>query len=172
MWYNIFKFEIQYRIKRPDTYIFFAFVFFFSLAGVDFIFQGIDLGSVKTNAPIIIAKAMAAITAILMMITSLIMGVSVLRDFEYNMESILFVNPIKKRDYLLGRFLGSFATLLFVFTGLLLGFALGEFMPWRNPENLMPFNFLAYLQPFIIVVLPMLFFVSALFFVSGALSKN
>ena len=45
-------------------------------------------------------------------------------------------------------------------------------MPWRYPENLMPFNFLAYLQPFIIVVLPMLFFGSSLFFVSGALSRN
>jgi hypothetical protein len=172
MWYNIFKFEIQYRIKRPDTYIFFVFVFCFSLAGVDFIFQGIDLGSVKTNAPIIIAKTMAAVTAILMMITSLIMGVPILRDYEYNMEALLFVNPIRKRDYLLGRFLGSFVILLFVFTGLLLGFALGEFMPWRNTENLMPFNFSAYLQPFITVVLPILFFSSALFFVSGALGRK
>lgn len=172
MWYNIFKFEIQYRIKRPETYIFFVFVFLFSLAGVDFIFQGIDLGSVKINAPIVIAKAMAAVTAILMMVTSLIMGVSVLRDYEYNMETLLFVNAIKKRDYLLGRFLGSFATLLFVFTGLLLGFAFGEFMPWRDPENLMPFNFSAYLQPFVTVVLPILFFGSALFFVSGALSRK
>ncbi|SFC74910.1 ABC transporter permease/M1 family aminopeptidase [Flavobacterium phragmitis] len=172
MWYDIFKFEIQYRIKRPETYIFFIFIFFFSLAGVDFVFQGIDMGSVKTNAPIVIAKAMAAVTAILMMVTSLIMGVSVLRDYQYNVESLLFVNPIQKRDYLAGRFLGSFAVLLFVFTGLLLGFALGEFMPWRYPENLMPFNFSAYLQPFITVVLPMLFFGSALFFVSGALSRN
>ena len=172
MWYDIFKFEIQYRIKRPDTYIFFIFIFFFSLAGVDFVFQGIDMGSVKTNAPIVIAKAMAAITAILMMVTSLIMGVSVLRDYQYNVESLLFVNPIQKRDYLLGRFLGSFAVLLFVFTGLLLGFTLGEFMPWRYAENLMPFQFIAYLQPFIIVVLPILFFGSALFFVSGALSRN
>jgi ABC-2 type transport system permease protein len=172
MWYDIFKFEIQYRIKRPDTYIFLIFIFFFSLAGVDFVFQGIDMGSVKTNAPIVIAKAMAAVTAILMMVTSLIMGVSVLRDYQYNIESLLFVNPIQKRDYLLGRFLGSFAVLLFVFTGLLLGFTLGEFMPWRYPENLMPFNFSAYLQPFIIIVLPMLFFGSSLFFVSGALSRN
>lgn len=172
MWYDIFKFEIQYRIKRPDTYIFLIFIFFFSLAGVDFVFQGIDMGSVKTNAPIVIAKAMAAVTAILMMVTSLIMGVSVLRDYQYNIESLLFVNPIQKRDYLLGRFLGSFAVLLFVFTGLLLGFTLGEFMPWRYPENLMPFNFLAYIQPFIIIVLPMLFFGSSLFFVSGALSRN
>ncbi|WP_269235570.1 ABC transporter permease/M1 family aminopeptidase [Flavobacterium flavigenum] len=130
------------------------------------------MGSVKTNAPIVIAKAMAAVTAILMMVTSLIMGVSVLRDYQYNIESLLFVNPIQKRDYLLGRFLGSLAVLLFVFSGLLLGFTLGEFMPWRYPENLMPFNFLAYLQPFITVVLPMLFFGSALFFVSGALSRN
>ena len=49
MWYNIFKFEIQYRIKRPDTYIFFLFLFLFSIVGVDFIFQGADFGTMKKN---------------------------------------------------------------------------------------------------------------------------
>jgi len=172
MWYHIFKFEIQYRIKRPETYVFFVFLLLFSLVGVNFIFQHSNFDGVKANAPIIIAKAMAAITGLLMTIVSLIMGVSVLRDFEYNVESLLFVNPIKKRDYLLGKFLGSFVILLFVFTGLLLGFTLGEFMPWSNPDELMPFNFLSYLQPFVVVVLPMLFLGAALFFVGGTLSRK
>ena len=49
MWYEIFKFELSYRLKRPDTYIFFAFLVLFSMVGVDFVFQGIDLGAVKKN---------------------------------------------------------------------------------------------------------------------------
>ncbi len=115
MWYSIFKFELQYRIKRPDTYVFFIFLFLFSIVGVDFIFQGTTLGGVQLNSPLVIAKTMGAITGIFMILASMIMGVSVLRDFEYQMESLVFVNPIKKRDYLLGRFLGSFAVLLFIF---------------------------------------------------------
>jgi len=115
---------------------------------------------------------MGALTGITMMIVSLIMGVPILRDFEHNIESLMFVNPIKKRDYLVGRFLGSLTILLFVYSALLWGNALGEFMPWRNPEDHLPYNFIVYLQPFFTVVLPILFFGAALFFVTGALSRK
>tara|TARA_R110002073_G_scaffold72537_1_gene177280 strand:- start:270170 stop:273460 length:3291 start_codon:yes stop_codon:yes gene_type:complete len=172
MWYEIFKFELSYRLKRPDTYIFFAFLVLFSMVGVDFVFQGIDLGAVKKNSPLVIAKTMGAITGIFMILASMIMGVSVLRDFEYNIESLMFVNPIKKRDYLLGRFLGSFTVLLFVFSGVFLGMVLGESMPWHEADDFHPFSLLAYLKPFVIVTLPILFFGASLFFVTGALSRN
>ena len=172
MWYNIFKFEIQYRIKRPDTYVFFLFLFLFAIVGVDFIFQGADFGVMKKNSPFVIAKTMGAITGIFMILASMIMGVSVLRDFEYEIESLIFSTTIKKKDYLLGRFLGSFTILLFVFSGVLFGMILGEFMPWHNPNHLLEFSFLTYLKTFLIVILPTLFFGASLFFVTGALSRN
>jgi len=172
MWYDIFKFEIQYRIKRPDTYVFFLFLFLFSIVGVDFVFQGAELGLMKKNSPIIIAKTMGAITGIFMILASMIMGVSVLRDFEYEIESLIFSTPIKKKDYLLGRFLGSFTVLFFVFTGILFGMILGEFMPWHDPNDLLEFNVFVYVKTFLMVTLPTLFFGASLFFVTGALSRN
>tara|TARA_R110002073_G_scaffold128999_3_gene275099 strand:- start:56385 stop:59681 length:3297 start_codon:yes stop_codon:yes gene_type:complete len=172
MWYNIFKFEIKYRINRADTYVFFLFLFLFSIVGVDFLFQGVELGGVKMNSPFIIAKAMGAITGIFMILSSMIMGVSVLRDFEYQIESLMYVNPIKKKDYLLGRFLGSFAVLLFVFSGVFFGMMLGEFMPWHEPKNYLEFNLFTYLYTFMTITFPILFFGASLFFVSGALSKK
>lgn len=172
MWFQIFKFEIQYRIKRPDTYVFFLFLFLFSIVGVDFIFQGSEMGLMKKNSPLVITKTMGAITGIFMILASMIMGVSVLRDFEYNIESLVFSAPIQKKDYLLGRFLGSFAVLLFVFTGILFGMMLAEFMPWTNPDDLLAFNAFIYLKTFLMVTLPTLFFGASLFFVTGALSRN
>jgi hypothetical protein len=172
MWYNIFKFEIQYRIKRPDTYVFFLFLFLFSIVGVDFVFQGFDFGVMKKNSPFVIAKTMGAITGIFMILASMIMGVSVLRDFEYEIESLIFTTTIKKKDYLLGRFLGSFTVLLFVFSGVLFGMMFGEFMPWHNPYHLLEFSFLTYLKTFLTITFPTLFFGASLFFVTGALSRN
>ncbi len=172
MWYNIFKFEIQYRIKRPDTYVFFLFLFLFSIVGVDFIFQGSEMGLMKKNSPLVIAKTMGAITGIFMILASMIMGVSVLRDFEYNIESLMFTTPINKKDYLLGRFLGSFTALLFAFTGILFGMILGEFMSWQNSEDFLAFSFMVYVKTFIMITLPTLFFGASLFFVTGALSRN
>lgn len=172
MWYAIFKFEIQYRIKRPDTYVFFLFLFLFSIVSVDFIFQGSEMGLMKKNSPIVIAKTMGAITGIFMILASMIMGVSVLRDFEYNIESLVFSAPIYKKDYLLGRFLGSFTVLFFVFTGILFGMILGEFMPWHDSNDLLELNVFVYLKTFLMVTLPTLFFGASLFFVTGALSRN
>ena len=49
MWYELFKFEIRYRARRAETYIFFVFLFLFSLIGVDFVFGDIELGLVKNE---------------------------------------------------------------------------------------------------------------------------
>ena len=172
MWYEVFKFELKYRLKRPDTYLFFLFLLLFALFGVEFVFQGIDLGLVKKNAPLVIAKSMGAITGLSMLIASMIMGVPVLRDFQYDTASLIYVNPISKKDYLLGRYLGSLAVLIFIFSGLLFGMILGEYMPWVDPNEYMPFRFVNYLQPFCWVTLPTFFFGASIFFVSGALSKK
>lgn len=172
MLYEFFTFEINYRLKRPETYLFFLLLFLFSVVGVEFVFQGIDLGLVKKNAPLVIAKSMAAITGLSMIIASVIMGVPILRDFQYDITSLIYVNPIAKKNYLLGRLLGSFVVLLFIFSGVLLGMTAGEFMPWNDPNEFLPFQFINYLQPFLWVILPMLFFGAAVFFVTGALSKS
>lgn len=171
MLYEIFKFEINYRLRRPDTYLYFIILFLFSIVAVDFIFEG-ELGPLKKNAPIIIARTMGIVSALFMMVTSMIMGVAILRDFDHQMESLIFVNPIKKRDYLLGRFLGSFIILILIFSGLLWGMIAGNFMPWHDADLMLPFNFWHYLQPFLFLVLPTLFYGGAIFFVTGALSRK
>lgn len=171
MLYEIFKFEIRYRVKRIDTYLYFAILFFYSLIAVDFIFDG-PFDQLKRNAPYIIARTMAIVTALFTMVTSMIMGVAALRDFDHQMESLMFINPIKKRDYLMGRFLGSFTVLIFIFSALLFGMMLGNYLPWVESSTRLPFNFWHFLHPFLFLVIPTLFFSGAIFFVSGALSKK
>ncbi len=174
MWLQILKFELQYRRKRPATYIYFGILFLLAFMAIttDTVTIGGGAGLVKENAPLTIANMMVILSAFMMMITSAIMGVGVLRDFEHNTESLMFSNPISKYDYLLGRFLGSFIVTLFAFSGVLLGFVLGEFMPWRDADKLLPFNFWNYLHPFLYFVIPNLFFTGVLFFFTGALSRR
>src|SRR5210317_1555355 len=106
MWYQIFLFELRYRKKRPATYIYFGIMFLlaFLTMTTDIVSIGGGIGLVKENAPTTIANMMVILSAFMMMITSGIMGVGVLRDFEHNTESMLFTTPIKKFDYLAGRF--------------------------------------------------------------------
>jgi hypothetical protein len=174
MLFEIFKFELKYRFRRPATYLYFGLMFLLCFLAVttDVVRIGDTTGLVKENSPIVITRMMLIVSAFFSMIISAIMGVGVLRDFEHQTESLMFVNPIKKADYLLGRFLGSFVILIFVYSGMLLGFMIGDFMPWREKENLLPFSLITFLHPFIFYIIPNLFFVGALFFASGTLSRR
>ncbi len=171
---KILIFELQYRKKRAATYIYFfiAMIFAFLSISTDMVMIGSSSGKVMENAPIKVAEMMAIMSAFLMMVSSAIMGVPVLRDFEHQTESLIFVNPIKKIDYLGGRFLGSFIVLLIIFIGMLIGFLLSDFAPWRDATNLAPFNSWVFIQPFLILVLPNVFFSAAIFFAGGTLSRK
>ncbi|PQJ79437.1 ABC transporter permease/M1 family aminopeptidase [Polaribacter porphyrae] len=169
---EIIKFEVFYRLKRPETYLFFGVLFLFSIVGVDFVFQGVEIGMVQKNAPLVIAKTMGAITGIFMIMASMIMGVPILRDFQHQTEPLLFSTTLTKRDYIFGRFLGSFMILLFVFSGVLFGMILGSQMPWHKANEMQVFKIVSYTKPFAIIVLPSLFFGACLFFVTGMLSKK
>ena len=172
MWYEIFKFELKYRMKRPETYLFFVLLLAISVFGVDFIFQGVELGLVKKNAPIVIGKTMGAITGIFMILASMIMGMPMIRDDQYQITPLIYTNPIKKSDLLLGRFLGSFLILIIIFCAVPLGMMMGEFLPWHLDTEMLPFRFITYLTLFPTVLLPTLFFGAALFFVTGTLSRK
>jgi len=165
---EIITFELKYRAKRVDTYLYFVVLFLFSIVAVDFIFDG-NLGAIRKNAPVLIAKTMTITTALFIMMVSMIMGVAALRDFDHRMESLMFVNPIRKSDYVLGRFFGAFIMVLLIFSALPLGMMLGELMPWRVATT---FHAWYYIQPFLGFILPTLFFSSALFFIGGALSRK
>lgn len=171
MFLEIFKFELIYRSKRAETYVYFTVLFLYSIIAVDFLYEG-ELDALKRNAPFVIARTMGIISALFLMITSMIMGVPILRDFDHGMESLMYVNPIKKRDYLAGRFFGSFTVLFLIFCAAPLGMMIGDFMPWHDIDTVLPFNAWHYIHPFLSIVLPTLFFGSALFFVSGTLSRK
>ncbi len=171
---EILRFEIKYRIKRPATYIYFGILFLMCFLAVttDVVGIGGGVGQVKENAPVNIAGMMMIISVFSCLISSAVMGVAILRDFDHQTESIMFTTPIKKRDYLFGRFLGSFLVLLFILSGMMLGFLLGDLMPWRDADKLLPFNLTTYLQPFFLFIIPSALVTGSLFFGSGALSRK
>nr|NQU91971.1 hypothetical protein [Bacteroidota bacterium] len=174
MWYEIFKFEIQYRIRRPATYIYFALMLITVglIVSTPVIRKLGAAGLIKENAPVVIGYFMTKASLMIALFASAIMGVPVLRDFEHGTASLIYVTPIKKRDYLLGRFLGSFFVLFLISLSIPLAGIIGEFMPWRNADNLLPFNLSTYTSPYLSIILPNMFFISVIFFAGGALSRK
>ncbi len=171
---EIVLFELYYRKNRPATYIYFLILLgisIFALSSKAVTLFGAGT-MVSANAPVIVAKMMSALSLVFVFITSAIMGVSILRDFEHKIASLLYITPLHKWQYLLGRFMGSFITLLLIFLGVILGMLLTEFIPTSHSAGLLPFSLSTYLYPFVLVVIPNLLFTATLFFMVGALSRS
>jgi ABC-2 type transport system permease protein len=171
---EVVRFELNYRKSRPATYIYFAIIFVFCFVGVtvDGASIGGASGQLKENAPLILTRMSLIISIFLCLIASAVMGVAILRDFEHNTEAIMFSTPMSKFSYLAGRFIGSYIVLIFIGCATWLAFMLGDFMWWRDADKLLPFTFWNFLQPFLVFVVPNLFFCGALLFMSGALSRK
>jgi ABC-2 type transport system permease protein len=171
---EIIKFEWAYRRGRPATYIYFALLLLIGfLARATDIIQVSTGGQLKENASLSTAFSMMVLMlAVGTFIISAVMGVAVVRDAENNTESLFFTTPIKKSDYLFGRFIGSFLILVLILTGLPLGFWLGDLMPWRDAARMLPIRPLIYWQPFLTLVIPHAFIMAVIFFSVGALSRR
>ena len=168
------KFELQYRLKRPATWLYFIILFAMTFFAVttDVVNIGGGVGKVKQNAPIVLTQMSLIMTAIGMLMISAIMGVPIVRDFQRNTASIIYTTPYKKWQYLGGRFIGSFLIVMFVFSGIMWGFFLGYLSPWAEADKLGPMIPTHYLYIYFAFILPSLFIMSSIFFMGGALSRK
>ncbi|MEJ0057726.1 MAG: hypothetical protein WDN75_20015 [Bacteroidota bacterium] len=133
---EVFLFELVYRKERIVTYLYFVLIFltgFLAVTSPVVRISGME-GEAKANAPYLISWSILSISLLFTMITSAVMGVAIVRDFDFNMEAILYTTSINKKQYLGGRFLGAFLILVLIncaiWLGLMSGFLVGKFLPW------------------------------------------
>src|SRR5262245_35315240 len=106
---RILSFEFRYQLRQPLFWICFVlyFLLIFGAITTDAITLGGSIGSVNRNAPYVILQMLAVMTALGTFLTTAFVSNSVHRDFESRTDSLFFSLPLKKRDYLFGRFAGS-----------------------------------------------------------------
>ena len=183
MFLPILLFELKYRLRRPATWIYFAVVFLMAFllvtsagggfgAGVKMALGG-DGQAVKINSPFSVNITVTILSVFGLVIAASLMGNPVNRDLEYRVHSLFYTAPISKWGYLGGRFFGAYLVAVIVFSGLGLGAALAAVMPWLEADR-----FLAatpagtYVWPYLLLVLPNLFFAGALFFTMATLTRS
>lgn len=171
---EIIRFELAYQLHRPVNYLYFLLMFviafLFSRLGI----KGITEVSVqvKENAPLIIHQLTSLLSLPMLLVSSAIMGMVVLRDFERNMAPVIFTCPIRRQQYLAGRFIGAFILALAVSSGGLLGAMAGELFSNEPMQAMLAFQPHIYTKAFLLITVPNLLFVSCLYFAGGALSKK
>ena len=175
MFNEIFLFEIRNRVRRPAVYVYFLAVLAFTL--FSFSTGSLPVGEKEhINSPILISFWFCAMTMLMSIVSSSVMGMAIFRDIEYQTKDYYLTYPITKAGYFWGRFFGSFVFMVLIALALPLGVwlsthlgpAIGKATAAQYGVNKPMF----YLYPFLTLALPNLFFTSALFYGLVAVMRN
>ncbi len=171
-------FEARQRFKLLSTWVYFAMFLALSMlwmAAAGGAFKEISIsmgGRFLINAPRSLALSCAVLGCFGAVVVAAMMGRSVQQDVEYGMQHFFFSAPIRKDQYVFGRFLGASVVLAVVFSSIILGAWLGSWLPGIDQDRLGPQRLLAYLMPYVFTLLPNLFIFGAIFFVIAALTRR
>ena len=177
---NILSFEFRQRLGRLSTYIYFL-VFaglgclFAAIAGGAIPQATVDFGTggkVLVNSPFALNNIISFVTFFGIIVTAAIAGQATYQDIHTNSTSFFYTAPITKFDYLAGRYLGALAIQLVIFASVGLGAWIATHLPTIDPARVGPQNLAAYFQPYFILVIPNLIFMTAIFFGLGALGRK
>ena len=164
MWREFFSFELRHQLRQPLLWIaaIVMALMAFGASSTDAIQVGGAIGNVNRNAPVVIVQFLGAFTLLSMLIVTIFIAGAVLRDHEIGIADMLFVTPMRKRDYLFGRFAAGYVACLAIFIVIALGLMLGPLMPWVDQARVGAFSLQPYLWGFGVMVLPNLLFIGAL----------
>jgi ABC-2 type transport system permease protein len=174
MTFEIFKFELKYHFRQPLFYILFVLYFFFTFGAVtsDAVQLGGALGNVNRNAPFVIMQLLLVMSTFGVLSTTAYVASAINRDFEFNTDSLFFSAPVKKSQYLFGRFSAAFAVSTFIYFGVVTAIMIGSKMPWLDKERLGPFLLKPYIWSYFVLIVPNLLVFGAIFFAVAALTRS
>ncbi|MGH7658043.1 MAG: ABC transporter permease, partial [Gemmatimonadales bacterium] len=168
---EVFRFEVGYRLRQVSTWIYAGI-----LLGLAFFFVHEDAGdsasALYTNAPGSIAEFSIFIGLIGMMVTAAIFGDVATRDVRTGMHPLVHTTPLRKAEYLGGQFLGAFVVNALVLMVVPLGIAIATQMPYLDPGVFGPFQAAAYVQPYLLFLLPNLVLSGVVLFAIAALTRH
>lgn len=170
MFLNIFLYEVKAWFKRPLFYIYSGIIFLlstFSMAAAAGIFESLTvaINSVTiVNSATFINSLLNEMTVFIFFLLPSIIGGTIYKDFKYEMHSITFSYPFRKWEYLFAKFFSGLFISIMIVVIAAIGIMLGSILPGTNSDLLGPFVFMNYVQPFIIYIIPNLFFYGAIVF--------
>lgn len=174
MWQEFLKFDLRYQLRQPLLWLTTLplMLIAFLSAGSDSVRIGGAIGNIHLNAPVVIANQLSVLSIIAMILVTFFIAGTVLRDSEVGISDMLFATPMRKIDYLFGRFFAGLLSCLVIFALITLAMMLGSSLPSIDPARVNAFSFMPYAWSFLVFVLPNLLFVAALLMLLAATTRS
>ena len=167
---EVFRYELEYRLRAPSTWAYAAFLFLVMCWGLAATADG--GGGAAANAPQKLAQGLVLFGGTFgILVSAALFGDAAIRDAAAGMEPLLYTTRLRKVEYLGGRFLAALAINAIVVLALPLGFFVAT-LTIVEPDAIGPFRLAAYLQPLLLFVFPNLVLVGAILFTIGVLARQ
>jgi ABC-2 type transport system permease protein len=174
MWLEFFKFDLRYQLRQPLLWVsaLILAAMAFGASSTDSVQVGGAIGNINRNAPVVIAQFMGVFSVISMFIVTIFIAGAVLRDSEIGISDMIFATPMRKHDYLIGRFAAGLVACLAIFVLIALGMMLGPLMPWVDAARVGTFSIYPFAWSFAVLVIPNLLFIGALLMLLAATTRS
>ena len=171
---HIIGFEIRYWLLSWMLWIFLLIVaaMIFGAASTDQITVGNSLSNTYRNAPYVIENFYAMIGLLTLLMATAFVNSAAARDFSLNTYQMIFSTPLRRRDFLAGRFLGATIVSIIPMLGVSVGILLAKYMPWVEPERWGPVYWGAHLKGIFVFAVPNALFIAAVLFAIAVLARN
>lgn len=171
---HIIAFEIRYWLRSWMLWIFLLIIaaLIFGAAGTDQVTLGAGLSNTYRNAPFVIENFYSFVGLLTLLMTTAFVNSAAARDFSYRTHEIVFSTPLRRRDYLLGRFTGATLVAIVPMLGVSIGILLAKYMPWVDSERWGPVSWSAHLQGILVFAIPNTIFMAAVLFAIAVLARN
>jgi len=178
---EILRFEWNYQIRKPVIWIFFFLLF--ALTILIYAAMGGMMGKIYTsppntsgkvwlNSPYVVMSFMASMTVLGTILIPAIFGTAALRDFRHGAHPISLSLPIKKYEYFFGHFVGAILVALLIFTAIPLAILISSWLPNMDAERFGPIRLWGLFAPYLLIILPNLFFIGAFFYALAITSRR
>ena len=174
MLWQIAWFEIRFWLRSWMLWIFLFGIGLLVLlaSSADSISMGTSVSNTYRNAPFVIESRYAFMCLFGLLMSTAFVNFAALRDFNHNTYQIMFSTPIRRRDFLLGRFLGATLISVVPMLGVSLGILLARYMPWADPERWEVVNWTAHLDGILVFALPNIFIMVSILFAVAVLARK
>ena len=171
---HFFFFEIRYWLRSVMLWVFTGIVTLLILLALstDQIQVGGAIGNTFRNAPFVVQQFYSIMWFITLLMVTAFVNSAASREFAYNMHQIVFSTPIRKMDFLIGRFLGSVVISTIPLLGISIGALLAPLMPWADADRFGPVVWSAHFEGILVFALPNTFFIAAIIFTIAVLTRS
>src|ERR1035437_862710 len=171
---HFFFFETRYWLRSTMLWVFTGIVSVLVMLAMssDQVQVGSAIGNTYRNAPFVVDLFYSTLWFITLLMVTAFVNSAATREFAFNMHQILFTKPIRKLDFLLGRFLGAVVISTIPMLGVSIGALLARFMPWADAERFGPIVWAAHWKAILVFALPNTFFIAAIIFTIAVLTRS